>query len=101
MKDDKDSLIIGLAAGAIVPVLGFLAIQFIFEQLSSFGLMDSGGTGYYSKRFRSLALFALCCNLIPSNFFRKRRMDNALRGVVFPTLIYAGFWMYKYMSILL
>lgn len=98
---ENDNLLIGLAIGAIVPVLGYLAIQFIFEQLSNFGLMDSGGIGYYSKRFRTLALFALCCNLIPLNFFRKRRMDNAMRGVVFPTLIYAGFWIYKYMSILL
>jgi len=99
--NENDSLIIGIAAGAIVPVLGFFAIQFVFEQLSSYGLMDSGGIGYYSKRFRSLSLFALCCNLIPSNIFRKRKMDNAMRGVVFPTLIYAAFWVYKYASILL
>ena len=99
--NEKDSIFIGLAVGAIVPVLGFLGIQFIFEQLSIAGLMDSGGTGYYSKRFRSLALFSLCCNLIPLNVFRKRKWDNAMRGVVFPTLIYAGFWVYKYMSILL
>lgn len=99
--NEKNTILIGFALGAITPVLGYLVIEFIFDSLSQMGLMDSGGTGYYSKRFRTLALFAICCNLIPLNFFRKRQWDNAMRGVVFPTLIYAGFWVYKYMSILL
>jgi len=99
--NDKNSIVIGLAAGAIIPVLGYFAIEFIFDSLSSYGLMDSGGTGYYSKRFRSLALFAICCNLIPLNYFKRQRWDEAMKGVVFPTLIYAGFWVYKYMSIIL
>lgn len=99
--NDKNTIVIGLAAGAIIPVLGFVVIEFIFETLSNFGLMDSGGIGYYSKRFRSLALFAICCNLIPLNYFKRQRWDQAMKGVVFPTLIYAGFWVYKYMSILL
>jgi len=99
--NDKNTIVIGLAAGAIMPVLGFVVIEFVFETLSNFGLMDSGGTGYYSKRFRSLALFAICCNLIPLNYFKRQRWDQTMKGVVFPTLIYAGFWVYKYMSILL
>ena len=43
--NDKNSIVIGLAAGAIIPVLGYFAIEFIFDSLSSYGLMDSGGTG--------------------------------------------------------
>lgn len=99
--NDKNSIIIGFAVGAITPVLGYLAIEFIFNSLSQMGLMDSGGIGFYSKRFRTLALFAICCNLIPLQFFKRKKWDLSMRGIVFPTLIYAAFWVYKYFSILL
>ena len=98
--NENNNILIGFAVGAITPILGYFVVQSLFEALSYMGLMDSGGTGYYSKRFRTLALFAICTNLIPLNFFKKRKWDKAMRGVVFPTLIYAAFWIYKYFSVL-
>ncbi len=98
--DNKNSIVIGLALGAIVPVVGYLLIDFIFLQLQNMGLMDEVKIMAYSSRERTTTLIALCCNLIPFNISRKRRWDNTMRGIIFPTLIYVGFWIYRYYAVL-
>jgi len=100
-KNNFDSIIIGLAVGAIVPILGYIGTEAIFGVLTDMGLMEEGGTGVYSKRSRTLGLLGICWNLIPFNIAKNKRWDQMMRGIVFPTLIYVGFWLYKYSSILL
>lgn len=97
--EDRDNIFIGIALGAIVPVLGFFVVQFVFDQLVSFGLMSEGGQGMLSRRTRMIALLAICCNLIPFNYAKRHRLDNMMRGIVFPTLIYVGYWLYMYRSV--
>jgi len=33
---------------------------------------------------------------LPLQYFYKKYWDNAMRGIVFPTLIFVGLWMYLY-----
>lgn len=95
-ENSNDNIFLGLAVGAIVPILGFIVTETIFAVLTDMNLMEEAGTGVYSKRYRTMALIALCFNLIPFNIAKKKRWDNIMRGIVFPTLIYVGFWIYKY-----
>lgn len=97
---EKNSLITGLLLGAIMPVVGYIVVEFIFGLLTQAGLMEYVSSGGMSKRMRTLALLGICCNLIPFNIARKRRWDNTMRGIVFPTLIYVGFWLYQYSALL-
>ena len=98
--DNRNSLIIGLALGAIVPVVGYIVVDFIFNSLVNMGLMEEVKIMAYSSRERIITLLALCCNLIPFNISRKRRWDHTMRGIIFPTLIYVGFWLYRYHAVL-
>lgn len=97
---DKDSVFTGLILGAIFPVLGYIAIEFIFGLLTQMELMEYVSGGGISQRTRTLALLGICCNLIPFNVSRRNKWDNTMRGIVFPTLIYVGFWVWKFAGIL-
>ncbi len=97
---DKNSIFTGLVLGAIVPVLGYIVVEFIFGLLTQMGLMEYVSSSGSSRRMRTLALIGICCNLIPFNIARKYKWDNTMRGIVFPTLLYVGFWLYQYSSLL-
>jgi len=97
---DKDSIFTGLVIGAIVPVLGYIAVEFIFGLLTQMGLMEYVSSTGSSRRMRTLALIGICCNLIPFNIARRQKLDDTMRGIVFPTLLYVGYWLYQYSGIL-
>lgn len=97
---EKNSFFTGLVLGAIVPVLGYVVVEFIFGLLTQMGLMEYVSGSGSSRRMRTLALIGICCNLIPFNICRKYRWDNTMRGIVFPTLLYVGFWLYQYSAVL-
>lgn len=93
---EKNSLLTGLVLGCITPVLGFVIVEFLFEQMTAYGIMEEVSASTASKRFRTLALIAICTVLIPFNIAVREKWDQTVRGMVFPTLIYAGAWMYKF-----
>lgn len=98
--NDNNSIPIGLLIGAVVPVLGFMVFEGIFDGLEYFGLIDAATSSAMPRRERTIALIAICCNLLPFNYCKKRKWDNAMRGIIFPTLIYVAGWIYKYYDIL-
>ena len=98
--NEKNTIPIGLLLGAVTPVIGFLFFEGIFDALEYFGLIEEATSSSLSRRERTIALLAICSNLIPFNYCKKRKWDNALRGIVFPTLIYVAGWIYTYHSIL-
>lgn len=99
MDGKYDKVIIGILVGILVPIIGQLLVSGVFEMLTENDLMDAAGSGA-SRRERTIYLLAICCNIIPFNYFKNTRMDNAIRGVVFPTVIYIGLWIFRYYEIL-
>lgn len=97
---EKNSVFTGLVIGAMVPVLGYIFVEFLFGLLAQMGLMEYVTGGGVSRRMRTLALLGICFNLIPFNICRKRKWDDTMRGIVFPTLLYVGFWIWRFGSIL-
>lgn len=95
---ERNSIVTGLVLGCIVPVLGFLVVQFIFDTLTQYGLMEAVTASSESRRMRTLALLGICCNLIPFNICKNRKWDQTMRGIVFPTLIYVGAWIFRFYS---
>lgn len=95
---EKNSLLLGLVLGCIVPVAGFVIFEFLFNMLTSWGLLDEVSASTAGRRYRTLTLLALCTVLIPFNIAISRKWDQTMRGMIFPTLIYAGAWVYKYYS---
>ena len=41
---------------------------------------------------RTLALMAVCINVLPMNYFRRRYHNRSLRGLVIGTVLLAGVW---------
>jgi len=93
---EKNSVLSGLVLGCIVPVLGFIVVEFIFNIMTQYGLMAEVSSSSAGRRFRTLTLIAICTNLIPFNIAKNRKWDETMRGIVFPTLIYVGAWVYKF-----
>ncbi len=89
---NKDSLGLGLVSGILVPLIGFGLLQGLFLLLSN--LINSG---YGNWSLRTITLLALCFNLIPFNYYKNRRKEQSMYGVIIPTAIFAIIWaiMYK------
>ncbi len=90
--EDNNNILIGVAIGAIVPVLGYIAVEIIFDVLTNAGMMDEVTSGSSTRRQRTLSLIAICSNIIAVQFFKKRKFEKILNGIVTATMIYAVFW---------
>ncbi len=91
----KDTIAYGMAAGLALPLAVFLLLHGLFAAL------DAGGFAAevpLSENFRArtIALVALGSNAILLHRFQKRRMWQAMRGVVFPTFLMIALWMWVY-----
>jgi hypothetical protein len=97
---EKDSIFTGIILGILAPVIGYLVIEQLFNVLIHFGLMDGVSGNAVGRRLRTISLLAICCNLVPFNYAKKNRFDNTMRGIVFPTILYVAFWIYKFKEVL-
>ena len=97
---ERDSLFTGLVLGAIVPVVGFVLMEQLFNLLGVAGIIPQVASESITRSMRTIGLLAICSNLIPFEICRRNRYDHTMRGIVFPTLIYVGFWVYKYFYVL-
>lgn len=93
---EKNSVFTGIVVGIIVPVLGFVMAETLFDTLTTMGVMEDVTMSTATKRFRTLVLIGICFNLLPLHFFKSRGWDQSMRGVVFPTLVYAASWVWKF-----
>ena len=93
----NSNILIGFAFGACIPVLGYILIAFIFEQLTAYGLLGELGTSMgFVKRMRTIGVLAIATNLIPFQYFKKKRKGEEMRGIVIATFIYAVIWIVYY-----
>ena len=81
-----DHLLIGLATAWLVAGVAYALLLYTEDYLS---------TAYdqvFNFRTRSLALIAICLNVVPMNYFRKRYRNRSLRGLVIGTFLLAVVW---------
>jgi hypothetical protein len=97
---EKNSRLFGFVLGAIVPVLSYVVLDFVFEMLSQQGLLGSSSGEGISRRMRTIALMSICCNLLIFNWAKRNYYDDTMRGVIFPTMIYVGYWIYTFYNVL-
>ena len=90
----NDNFWVGLMIGATIPVIGFFLVELIFGFLEDAGMMDEVSLSSAEKRQRTMALVALCFNLVPLQILRLKRYDALLRGLMVATFIYAGAWVF-------
>jgi hypothetical protein len=96
MFSNKNSLWLGLLISICLPIMVYGILLTLYDQLEAMGAMSNGGRFSPDFRKRTLALVALCSNLIPFNIFRKRKWDEAMRGMVVPTMAYVIAWLWVF-----
>ena len=98
---ERNSFMLGLVLGAVVPVIGYFLVSGIFDILVNMDIMGMASMDLHSQRMRTILLLSLCTVLIPFQYLKNKRWDRTMQGMVFPILIYAGFWLYTYGKTLL
>jgi len=86
---------IGILVGLILPFVGYAILLMIYDFLDDQDIISSLGMSP-NFRERTIGLIALILNVIPMQIFNKRNWQEAMRGIVFPTLAYVILWMYLY-----
>ena len=97
MKLKLDSIPAGILIGLIVPALGYGLLSLLYNLADNQGWISDIGLSD-NFRLRTMALLAIACNLIPFLIFNRRWQIKAMRGVIFPTVLYAAVWMIVYGS---
>ncbi len=88
---NQNSLLLGIALGLIIPFVGYALLLELLEYLGALGVINADGTPI-SMKPRTIALLALCLNLIPFQIYNSKRYVNVMRGISLPTIIYGIAW---------
>jgi hypothetical protein len=92
---DKDSIILGVFLGLAIPFVGYALILTLFEQIAAAEWLNPE-TRTISFRSRTIAVLAICLNIIPFKIYQKRWQENTMRGIIIATLVYVGVWVYQF-----
>jgi len=90
MVPRNDNLLVGLAVSFIVPAIAYVLIGQLMGMISG-----SAGRDVVFKP-RTIALIAICLNVMPLNYFRKVYRNRSLRGLATGTMVLALAWFFYY-----
>jgi len=93
----RNNVFFGLALGIVVPLIGYVFWNSFFSVLMSAELLSSEEYAI-ANRERTIALLAICMNIIPLQVYSKRRCDQTIRGLTLPIVVLIGVWIYFYMG---
>ena len=87
----KDSVWLGIGIGLLVPALIYALLITIYTLLDSMGIFSDVGFAE-DFRIRTLALFAICGNLIMMQRFRNAYRHETIRGILIASMILVVIW---------
>ena len=82
--------IVGFIIGLAGPLIGITILKFMWFKNDEFGDYISRLSHSHDMAFKVVSL-ALLVNLLPFLLFNNKRYDNASRGIVVATMLYAVF----------
>jgi hypothetical protein len=92
----KDSVWIGLLFGLLIPIAVYLFLLLIYQLMDSMGIFSDVGFAE-DFRTRTLALIAICSNLVFMQTFRKsHHRHETTRGILIASMILVGIWFWKF-----
>lgn len=86
----NDHLWIGLVVSVVVTAIGYA----LFLQLGEYFSANAGRTVVF--RPRTLALLAICLNILPMNVLRRTQRTQTMRGLLFGVMGLAVIWFFYY-----
>ncbi|MEO6131355.1 MAG: hypothetical protein ABIQ02_05875 [Saprospiraceae bacterium] len=87
----RDSFWLGLGAGLLVPGIAYAVLLTFYQLLDTMGALSDIGFAE-DFRIRTLALFAICANLILMNRYRKSYHHETIRGILMASMLLVGIW---------
>ncbi len=91
----KNSILVGIALGTFIPFVGFALLLELYDFMDGAGVISNENMSE-NFRERTIGLLAICLNLIPFYLYNSRWTVQTMRGIIFPTIIYAFAWVFIY-----
>jgi hypothetical protein len=89
----KDSVWFGIGVGLLVPAAIYALLITIYTLLDSMGIFSDVGFAE-DFRIRTLALFAVCANLIMMQRFRNSYRHETMRGILIASMLLVVIWFF-------
>jgi len=90
----RDRWINGFISGIFFPVVIFAGLLYLFESLGMVNVSPSADSP--GLKPRTIALIALCINVILMQIFKGLRWTQSMRGMAVSTFICIAWWVFKY-----
>jgi len=92
----RDSVWVGLGIGIMVPAAVYGVLLLLYQLLDSMGVLTDVGFAD-DFRTRTLALVAICANLILMQTFRKKVYQHeTIRGMLIASMILVAVWFWLF-----
>jgi hypothetical protein len=92
----KDSVWMGLGIGLCLPLIVYGILFLLYEFLDTIGVFSDIGFAE-DFRTRTLALIAICSNLILMQTYRRAHLYNeTIRGILIGSMILVVIWFFKF-----
>ena len=86
MLSKYDNILVGMLTAIVISVVAY-ALLLTAEEYARESINAA-----LNFKPRTLALLAICINVLPMNYFRRRYHNKSLRGLVIGTVLLAGVW---------
>lgn len=87
----KDSVWFGIALGLLVPAAVYALLITIYTLLDSMGIFSDVGFAE-DFRIRTLALFAVCANLVMMQRLKSEYRHETIRGILVASMLLVVIW---------
>ena len=91
----KDSLLLGLGLGIIIPAAVYAVLLTLYTILDSLEVFSDIGFAE-DFRIRTLALFAICANLVMMQRFKNAYRHETIRGILMASMILVVIWFFVF-----
>lgn len=91
----KDSVWLGIGLGILIPATVYAVLLTLYTLLDSMGVFSDIGFAE-DFRIRTLALVAVCSNLVLMQQFKKAYRDETIRGVLIASMIIVVIWFFMF-----
>lgn len=83
----------GILFGLLVPFISFAILLMLNEKISALLFKEVLKEDLILDR-KTVAILAICFNLIPFHLFDKKRQAKTMRGIMISTFIHVLLWVY-------
>ncbi len=94
-KPHYDKIWVGIAAGFCIPFTLYGILLMIYEQLDHAGIFGNPDLDA-NYRQRTIAVIALIGNALAMQWLNKHNAEQAMRGVVVPSIVYISLWLWLF-----